>query len=151
MCRRTRYRVFAVESPTHRIEVAQDVAIRRDMARALALRTVVPVAIMAPLLMAGGLVGRQRVAGAGVARAASGGRRQANDLSEVSEADLPDEIRPLIQELNLLFRRLRQAFAAQESFVADAAHELRSPLAALKLQVQALGAHWRRRARASWR
>jgi two-component system OmpR family sensor kinase len=135
----THYRVFAVESPTHRIQVAQDVGIRRDMARTLALRTVAPVAIMAPLLMAviwwvvsASLAPvsrvRQQIA-----------RRQANDLSEVSEAGLPDEIQPLIQELNLLFRRLRQAFAAQESFVADAAHELRSPLAALRLQVQALG------------
>jgi two-component system OmpR family sensor kinase len=135
----TRYRVFEVESPTHRIEVAQDVEIRRDMARALALRTVVPVAIMAPLLMAvvWWVVSVSLVPVSRVRHQVA--RRQANDLSEVSEADLPDEIRPLIQELNLLFRRLRQAFAAQESFVADAAHELRSPLAALKLQVQALG------------
>jgi two-component system OmpR family sensor kinase len=64
--------------------------------------------------------------------------RQADDLSAVSEGDLPDEIRPLVQELNLLFGRVRQAFDAQKSFVADAAHELRSPLAALKLQVQGL-------------
>ena len=43
-----------------------------------------------------------------------------------------------MHELNLLFGRVRQAFDAQKSFVADAAHELRSPLAALKLQVQGL-------------
>ncbi len=41
-------------------------------------------------------------------------------------------------ELNGLFGRVRQAFAAQQQFVADAAHELRSPLTALKLQAQAL-------------
>jgi two-component system OmpR family sensor kinase len=64
--------------------------------------------------------------------------RQADGLSEVSEAGLPDEIRPLVQELNLLFKRVGQAFEAQKSFVADAAHELRSPLAALKLQAQGL-------------
>jgi two-component system OmpR family sensor kinase len=64
--------------------------------------------------------------------------RKADDLSPVSEAGLPDEVRPLIQELNLLFDRLRQAFEAQKSFVADAAHELRSPLAALKIQLQGL-------------
>jgi two-component system OmpR family sensor kinase len=43
-----------------------------------------------------------------------------------------------VQELNLLFGRVRHAFDAQKHFVADAAHELRSPLAALKLQVQGL-------------
>ncbi|MEO8923153.1 MAG: ATP-binding protein, partial [Caldimonas sp.] len=50
----------------------------------------------------------------------------------------PEEIRPLVHELNLLFARLSLAFDAQKSFVADAAHELRSPLAALKLQVEGL-------------
>jgi two-component system OmpR family sensor kinase len=64
--------------------------------------------------------------------------RQADDLSPVSEAGLPDEVRPLVQELNLLFGRVRTAFDAQQHFVADAAHELRTPLAALKLQVQSL-------------
>jgi two-component system OmpR family sensor kinase len=64
--------------------------------------------------------------------------RQADDLSPVSDAGLPDEVRPLVQELNLLFGRVRTAFDTQQTFVADAAHELRTPLAALKLQVQSL-------------
>ncbi|HAL37479.1 MAG TPA: two-component sensor histidine kinase, partial [Polaromonas sp.] len=51
---------------------------------------------------------------------------------------LPDEVRPLVDELNLLFGRVRSAFDAQKNFVADAAHELRSPLTALKLQAQSL-------------
>ena len=56
----------------------------------------------------------------------------------MNEEGLPDEIRPLVHELNLLFGRVRQAFDAQKNFVAEAAHELRSPLAALRLQVQGL-------------
>jgi two-component system OmpR family sensor kinase len=64
--------------------------------------------------------------------------RKADDLSEVSDADLPDEVRPLVQELNLLFSRVQTAFEAQQNFVADAAHELRTPLAALKLQILSL-------------
>lgn len=135
---RATYRMFSVASSTHVIQVAQDMAVRRQMARALALRTVAPVAVMTPILMlvilwlvktslAPLVRVRQQVA-----------TRQADDLSEISEARLPDEIQPLIHELNLLFARVRQAFAAQQSFVADAAHELRSPLAALKLQVQGL-------------
>jgi two-component system OmpR family sensor kinase len=46
-----------------------------------------------------------------------------------------------VDELNLLFGRVRDAFDAQKTFVADAAHELRSPLTALKLQAQALRAN----------
>jgi two-component system OmpR family sensor kinase len=47
-------------------------------------------------------------------------------------------VRPLVQELNLLFGRVKTAFDAQQTFVADAAHELRTPLAALRLQAQSL-------------
>jgi len=64
--------------------------------------------------------------------------RQADDLSAVSDTGLPDEVRPLVQELNLLFGRVQTAFDAQQTFVADAAHELRTPLAALRLQAQSL-------------
>jgi two-component system OmpR family sensor kinase len=64
--------------------------------------------------------------------------RAADDFSPLASRDLPDEVRPLVRELNLLFGRVRQAFDAQKNFVADAAHELRSPLTALKLQAQAL-------------
>ena len=64
--------------------------------------------------------------------------RAADDLSPLPDADLPAEVLPLVRELNLLFDRVRLAFAAQQHFVADAAHELRSPLTALKLQAQAL-------------
>ena len=133
-----RYRVYALQTRAFVIQVAQDMATRRDMASALALRTVWPVALMAPLLML--LVGWVVTASlAPVARVRSQvAQRQADDLEPVGQGGLPDEIVPLVDEMNLLFGRLRAAFDAQKNFVADAAHELRSPLAALKLQVQAL-------------
>lgn len=132
------YRVFSLQSRTQTIEVAQDMAARREMAGKLALRTVGPIAVMAPVLMliVWWVVSASLAPVSRVRRQVS--QRQADDLSEVSEAGLPDEIRPLVRELNLLFGRVRQAFDAQKSFVADAAHELRSPLAALKLQAQGL-------------
>jgi two-component system OmpR family sensor kinase len=136
--RGTTYRVFSVAAGTQVIQVAQDLAARREMAGTLALRTVSPMLLMVPLLM---LVVWWVVSAslAPVARVRQQvATRQADELSELSEDDLPDEIHPLVHELNLLFHRVRQAFEAQKSFVADAAHELRSPLAALKLQVQGL-------------
>jgi two-component system OmpR family sensor kinase len=56
-------------------------------------------------------------------------------MSPLAEAGLPDELRPLVASLNGLLARLSDALAAQRRFTADAAHELRTPLAALKLQL----------------
>ena len=134
----TTYRIFSVQTANQTVQVAQDMAVRQRMAGTLALRTVGPIAVMAPVLMlvvwwvvSGSLAPISRVKRQVAAR-------QADDLSPVSENDLPDEVRPLVQELNLLFGRVKTAFEAQQHFVADAAHELRSPLAALKLQVLSL-------------
>ena len=134
----TTYRVFSIQANNQTVQVAQDLAVRRNMAGNLALRTLGPIAVMMPILM---LVVWWVVSGSlePVARVRSQvARRQADDLSPVSEAGLPDEVRPLVHELNLLFGRVRTAFDAQQNFVADAAHELRTPLAALRLQTQSL-------------
>jgi two-component system OmpR family sensor kinase len=132
------YRLFVIATPQQVIQVAQDMAARRDMARSLAVHTVLPALLMAPLLMlAVWLVVSRSLAPVASVRTQVA-RRKADDLHPVNDQGLPDEVRPLIQELNLLFERLRQAFEAQQHFVADAAHELRSPLAALKIQLQGL-------------
>jgi len=136
--RGTTYRVFSLQTGALVIQVAQDMAARRRMAGTLALNTVGPILVAAPLLMlvVWWVVSRSLAPVARVRRQVAA--READDLSPLSEADLPEEVRPLVQELNLLFERVRRAFEAQQHFVADAAHELRSPLAALKLQVQGL-------------
>jgi len=134
----TTYRVFSIQTSNQTVQVAQDLAVRRNMAGNLALRTLGPIAVMMPILM---LVVWWVVSGSlqPVARVRSQvASRQADDLSPVSDTGLPDEVRPLVQELNLLFGRVRTAFEAQQNFVADAAHELRTPLAALRLQAQSL-------------
>lgn len=134
----TTYRVFSVQTSTQVIQVAQDMAARRAMARGLAWGTAGPIALLAPLLalavwwaVSGSLAPVERVR-------RQLAKRQADDLSPVTAGALPDEVRPMVDELNLLFERVRRAFEAQQHFVADAAHELRSPLAALKLQLQGL-------------
>ena len=64
------------------------------------------------------------------------GARDAGALGPFDDAGLDDELRPLVGSLNGLLRRLGEAIDAQRGFVADAAHALRSPLAALSLQAQ---------------
>lgn len=63
-------------------------------------------------------------------------QRAAEYLSPVDLESVPTEIQPLVDELNKLFLRLKQAFEREQRFAADAAHELRTPLAALKTQAQ---------------
>lgn len=134
----TSYRVYSVMTGGLVIQVAQDMAVRRRMAGELALRTAAPVLWLAPILMlAVGWLVRSTLAPVARVRAQLAAR-SADDLAPVVEHDLPDELRPLVHEFNALLTRLGQAFEAQQRFVADAAHELRSPLAALKLQVQGL-------------
>jgi len=132
------YRVFSLQTRAQVIQVAQNMAKRREMARTLALRTLAPLAFMAPLLILAVWWGVSRSLAPVERVRRQLAQRQADDLSPVSDAQLPDEVQPLVSELNLLFERVQRAFDAQEHFVADAAHELRSPLAALRLQLQGL-------------
>lgn len=62
--------------------------------------------------------------------------RAPSHLESVNIKEVPDEIKPLLDELNKLFFRLKEGFEREKRFAADAAHELRTPLAALKAQAQ---------------
>jgi two-component system sensor histidine kinase TctE len=58
------------------------------------------------------------------------------ELTPIGEADVPREILPLTRTIDALFARLRNALELQERFIADAAHQLRTPLAGLRLHVE---------------
>jgi two-component system OmpR family sensor kinase len=133
-----RFRVYSLQTPLQTVQIAQDMDAREARARAIALRATLPMALMAPLLMlaVGWIITRSLAPVERMRRNVA--RRADDDLSPLPEAGLPVEVRPLVQELNLLFGRVGSAFEAQKNFVADAAHELRSPLTALKLQAEGL-------------
>lgn len=135
------YRVYSLQTPLHTVQIAQDLSARTARARALAAEAVLPFGLLTPLLMlAVWWVITRSLAPIERARRQVA-NRAADDFSPLADDGLPDEVQPLVDELNGLFGRVRQAFAAQRNFVADAAHELRSPLTALKLQAQALRRH----------
>lgn len=63
--------------------------------------------------------------------------RQAFDLSPVPLEGTPAELRPFLDEINSLLQRLSEAVEAQSRFVADAAHQLRTPIAGIRAQAEA--------------
>lgn len=65
-------------------------------------------------------------------------KRNADDLSPLAEDNLPQEILPLTRAMNGLLAKLAEMLKKEKSFISDSAHELRSPLTALKVQLEVL-------------
>ena len=134
-----RWRVYSTLARGRVIQVGQPFEVRERIAASAALRSITPLLIFAPIvaLAIWWLVGQSLEP---VERIASElKRRDAQRLDPVSEDRLPAEVEPMVRSLNGLLERLRRAFETQRAFVADAAHELRTPIAALKLQAGLLG------------
>ncbi|PPT88420.1 hypothetical protein XthCFBP4691_14660 [Xanthomonas theicola] len=66
------------------------------------------------------------------------GRQSPQDMKELSAAGQADELRPIVQALNGVLARLGEALQSERRFTADAAHELRTPLAGLRMKIQLL-------------
>jgi signal transduction histidine kinase len=132
------WRTYGVATRERVIQVAQPVDIRQRLAAHAAWRSVLPLLLTTPLaalaiwwLAAQNLAPLERLA-------REVRSRDARSLAPVPTGDLPDELAPLASSLNALLERLRSSLDSQRAFVADAAHELRSPLTALKLQLELL-------------
>ncbi len=132
------WRLFSTATRDRVIQVAQPLAIRRQLAAQAALRGVAPMLALAPILAVaiGWSVGASLRPVRRLALQVK--QRNADALEAVAESGLPAEVSPLVESINALLGRLRHAFDAQRAFVSDAAHELRSPLTALTLQLQLL-------------
>ena len=129
------WRIFSVAARDRVIQVGQPIEVRRELAAQAALRSVIPTLAVAPLIavliwwsVGASLAPLRRIA-------AEVKRRDVGTLGPIAVAEPPAEVVPLTQAINSLLERLRASFAAQRNFVADAAHELRSPLTALRLQL----------------
>ncbi|MEK7319955.1 ATP-binding protein [Cupriavidus metallidurans] len=130
------WRIYSVQLGPAVVQIAQPMSARRTLAAHMALRTVAPLLLLLPLL--GWLVWLAVGRGLRPLReiASEVSARDANTLAPLSVRNMPVEIAPLSDALNQLLGRLAHAIDTQRAFVADAAHALRTPLAALQLQAQ---------------
>jgi signal transduction histidine kinase len=133
-----RWRAYGLQTADGVIQIAQPVRVREGLARAAAERVVIPLILLLPVMI--GAVAWIVSRGLAPLRfvAIEVQRRDVRSLTPLKTDNLPLEIEPLVGELNRLLERLQRAFSVQRAFVSDAAHELRSPLTALRLQLQLL-------------
>jgi two-component system OmpR family sensor kinase len=114
--------------------------LRDEIAQDGAMRTLVPMLLLLPVLFIV-IVVIVRTKLAPLTRLASVVDRQTDvSLEPLSEDGITHEVLPFVRSINRLIARLKEAIGHQRRFVASAAHELRSPLAALSLQAENLGA-----------
>lgn len=118
----------------HRIVVGQEWEYRDDMATALVASSIVPWLIALPLmlLLLLGLVWRELRPLKQITQLLA--KRAPDDDTPLTAGQIPLEVKPLVAALNGLFSRISAMMQRERRFTSDAAHELRSPLAALRVQ-----------------
>ena len=132
------WRVYAVQSDEQVIQVAQRMEARRQNGIAFAWRILWPVIPVTMLLLAAAwwVVSSALRPLNRVSKQLA--ERKAESSIPIETNGLPTEIIPMIKELNSLLVRVALALRGQQQFIADAAHELRSPITSLKLQIHSL-------------
>lgn len=132
------WRVFCLtdESTGFQVQVGEAMEIRNELSDVVTLRIGLPVVIALPILALMISMGTSRSLWPLQHLARTVANRAPSNLEPLDMKQAPAEIAPLVSALNMLFTRLSRAFDSERRFTADAAHELRTPLASLKVQAQ---------------
>lgn len=132
------WRIFWIESidKEYIIAIGQELDFREDAAFDLVEDTLFPWAVGLTILLLAAvyMVSREFRPLKKIAQDLR--HRDSNDLSPVDNKNMPTEIKPLTSALNNLFIKIQDTLKRERSFISDSAHELRSPLTALKVQLE---------------
>ena len=132
------YRAYIRQTPQGKIAVLQETEYRDDLAATAAYQSVLPLLISLPLMILLTVWITYRAMRPVKTLSASLGQRRSDDLSPLDGEGVPSEIQGFVTAINQLLQRTGENIRRQQRFIADAAHELRSPLTALSLQAERL-------------
>ena len=132
------YRAYIRQTPQGKIAVLQETEYRDDLAATAAYQSVLPLLIALPLMILLTVWITYRAMRPVKTLSAALGKRRSDDLSPLDGEAVPSEIQGFVTAINQLLQRTGENIRRQQRFIADAAHELRSPLTALSLQAERL-------------
>ena len=130
--------LLRTRSDGSRFAVAQPTAVRDETARDVAFRTLLPIAALIPCLMVVTALVIAHSLRPMVGLAGDLDSRSADDMTPLPLKGTPSELHPFIASINGLLARMRLLMEQHRRFIADAAHELRTPITALSLQAENL-------------
>ena len=136
----SRWRVYTLQSPDRTVQSAQNLEFREHIVRTQALQAGLPVALMIPISVVILWFGMRPAVRRLELISQAAARQNEHRFGELPVEHAPCEVRPMVIAINTLLTRLSNAFASQRRFVQDAAHELRTPITAMSLQLENLKA-----------
>jgi two-component system OmpR family sensor kinase len=134
------WRIYSLHMPGRTVQSVQCLDFREAVINKQALQAGLPIALLMPISAWILWFGACRAMGKIETLARATAAQDENTISELPMKGVPSEISPFVIAVNRLLTRLRDAFASQRRFVQDAAHELRTPITAMTLQLENLKA-----------
>ena len=132
------YRVYTRNTKQGRIAVMQESDYREELAEMAAVQSILPMLLALPLIILLTVWITHRAMRSVKTLSNDLEQRQINDLSPMDTKAIPSEIQGFVVAINNLLQRTDENVRQQQRFIADAAHELRSPMTALSLQAERL-------------
>ena len=132
------YRVYTRTTKQGRIAVMQESDYREELAEMAAVQSILPMLLALPLIILLTVWITHRTMRSVKTLSNDLEQRQINDLSPMDTQNIPSEIQGFVVAINNLLQRTDENVRQQQRFIADAAHELRSPMTALSLQAERL-------------